>query len=364
MYFYLLSKSYSVLAIDTNDTLQTNPKKYVVNTSWQYGFIIIHRNTIQHFAQSHFSVFQTSILKQTTGNKAWQNLYHKPRVGVNLIYTNFAGNKLLQSAFGVQFYIDFCKNYNKKNSLHFNLGCGVGYIQNPFDKNKNFKNIAIGTHFNGLVQVGLYYQIKLNKKFSLAAGASIIHFSNGAIKVPNLGINIANAGLALKFTNKSNHFAKVVQAIDTAKHYKYFELILSTGIKQNYPPSSSSFGVMALRTQYYFYNHQKYNVSSGVDLFYDNGLYQKLSEQNSKNANSKTALQVGINVQYQQNISKISIPIFMGVYAYNNYKGNGFLYHGIGIKYRVNKHLSASVILKSHYAKADYFLWGINYFIK
>jgi hypothetical protein len=84
-----------------------------------------------------------------------------------------------------------------------------------------------------------------------------------------------------------------------------------------------------------------------------------MNDDNIVSNNSKTALQLGVNMQYQQNISRISIPIFMGIYAYSNYKGNGFLYHGLGVKYKINSHLSAAVILKTHYAKADYFLWSL-----
>jgi hypothetical protein len=54
----------------------------------------------------------------------------------------------------------------------------------------------------------------------------------------------------------------------------------------------------------------------------------------------------------------------MGTYLYSNYKGNGFIYHGLGIKYKLSNQLSTAVILKTHYAKADYFLWGINYSLK
>jgi hypothetical protein len=333
--------------------------KFIYSANTQYGFIIVHRASVQHFSQTHFSVFQASISKQTTGNLLWQQVYHQPRVGINFLYTNFAGNTLLHSAFGTQAIIDFCKHPDKANNFHFKMACGVGYIKTPFNRDSNFKNIAIGTHFNGLVQFGFYYNFRLNKYMQTSVGGSLIHFSNGAIKVPNLGINIACVGVALHFQQTPNFAKNYTHYNDSIKQKNYIEFTLGTGTKENYPPSSTSFGVVALRSQFYFYNKIKYNVSAGADVFYDNGLYRKMNDDNIVSNNSKTALQLGVNMQYQQNISRISIPIFMGIYAYSNYKGNGFLYHGLGVKYKINSHLSAAVILKTHYAKADYFLWSL-----
>ncbi len=354
----------SSLGIGSENGEREKKGKYIYSLNAQYGFIIIHRSYIQHFSQSHFSVFQSSISRQTNGNLLWHKLYNKPRVGFSMLYTNFAGNTILNSAFGAQGFIDFCKNIDKKNNLHFKLSCGIGYIMTPFNKDSNYKNIAIGSHFNGLVQLGLFYQFMINEKLQVGLNTSIIHFSNGAIRVPNLGINIASAGVSLHFTNTNLRTEKSEKLIDSLKQNRNFELFIGAGMKQNYPPSSTSFGVTSGRLQYYFKNKLKYSLSTGVDIFYDNGLHRKLLEDNLLSNDRKSAIQLGLNIQYQQNIHRISIPIFMGTYLYSNYKGNGFIYHGLGIKYKLSNQLSTAVILKTHYAKADYFLWGINYSLK
>lgn len=349
-------KGSGIKLIDTNKKTQSI---YSFNT--QYGFIIIHRSYIQHFSQSHFSIFQGSISKQTDGSLLWHNLYRRPRVGFNMIYTNFTGNTLLKSALGAQGHIDFCRNVTKKNTLHLRLAAGIGYIKTPFDRDNNFKNIAIGTHFNGLVQVGLLYQFKISNRLHGSINSSIIHFSNGAIKVPNLGINIASAGIGLHFSNSKIQLSSASVSVDSIIQKKYFEIFVGAGVKQNYPPSSTSFGVVSGRVQYYFRNRLKNNFSVGLDIFNDNGMHRKMLEDNLVNNDNKVVTQLGLNFQYQQNIHRVSIPIFIGTYIFSNYKGNGFMYHGLGIKYKINEHLSMAVILKTHYARADYFLWGLGY---
>ncbi len=347
---------YAKSTVDTNRIVL----QHYFNT--QYGFIIVHRSSVQHFSQTHFSVFQYSLLKQTKLQRKWEKEYNAPRVGANFIYTNFAHNTLLNSAFGAQACIDFSRHPFKKNAWHFNIGCGIGYIQTPFDKTNNFKNIAIGSHFNGLIQLALSHSFQLSKQVSLASQVSIIHFSNGAIKVPNLGINIASAGLTLMVSNKlSTALSKEKIYRDSIKSKSYVEVIIGGGVKQNYPAGSANYGVTALRIQKHFWVKQKKSVSAGLDAFYDNGIYARMRSDGYSDEKKKTALQLGLNFQYQQHIGKVSIPLFWGTYLFSHYRGNGIFYHGTGIKYQVNKQMQVGIILKTHFAKADYFWWNMGY---
>lgn len=343
------------------DTLIRKQRFLSHQLSTQYGFILVHRSSIQHFSQTHFSIFQYTLLKQTTGNKNWEQQYHLPRVGFNVMYTNFAHNTLLNSAFGAQACIDFSKRNHQKSSFHFRLGCGLGYIRTPFDKERNYKNIAIGSHWNGLVQVSLSKRFQVSPQIETAIQVSLIHFSNGAIKVPNLGINILSGGCSFRFQPKPFTPIKKPYYRDTLRDKKRIELLVGGGLKQNYPAGSPSFGVTALRVQGYFLVKQKKSFSAGIDLFYDNGIYARMRNDGYANVASKTAMQIGVNLQYQQEIGKFSIPLFWGAYAFNQYKGNGVFYHGTGLKYRISKHLTAGIILKTHFAKADYFWWHMGY---
>jgi hypothetical protein len=51
----------------------------------------------------------------------------------------------------------------------------------------------------------------------------------------------------------------------------------------------------------------------------------------------------------------------MGVYLRDVYNPDGRLYHRIGMRYHATKHWSANLVLKSHWAKADYVEYGIGY---
>jgi hypothetical protein len=54
----------------------------------------------------------------------------------------------------------------------------------------------------------------------------------------------------------------------------------------------------------------------------------------------------------------------MGAYVKDRYQPDGPLYHRIGMRYQFSNGITANLVLKSHWAKADYVEWGIGYTFK
>ena len=77
--------------------------------------------------------------------------------------------------------------------------------------------------------------------------------------------------------------------------------------------------------------------------------------------NHKSNLQAGVGAVYEVMIGKLSIPLAVGFYAYNNYKEIPFMYLKMGISYYLTKNINLNFTLKSHYAKADFFAYGLGY---
>jgi hypothetical protein len=77
--------------------------------------------------------------------------------------------------------------------------------------------------------------------------------------------------------------------------------------------------------------------------------------------NNKTNLQVGIGGVYEIAIDRFTIPLAAGFYVYNNYKVLPVMYLKFALNYYITKQIHVSFNLKSHYAKADYFSYGLGY---
>jgi hypothetical protein len=54
----------------------------------------------------------------------------------------------------------------------------------------------------------------------------------------------------------------------------------------------------------------------------------------------------------------------MGCYIKNNFNPAGYLYHRLGLRFTSKKRLVLHVGIKSNFAKADYFEYGMGYRIR
>ena len=54
----------------------------------------------------------------------------------------------------------------------------------------------------------------------------------------------------------------------------------------------------------------------------------------------------------------------MGIYLKDKYQPEDFLYHRVGMRYVFENGININLVLKSHWARADYTEFGIGYSFK
>jgi hypothetical protein len=247
----------------------------------------------------------------------------------------------------------------RNSQLNFKLALGPGWVAKKFDRINNYKNIVSGTHLNASIQLTQSYQYIINGHQKLVFGLCLTHFSNGAFKLPNLGINLA--GLQFGYHYQFNEKQKTL--IDTAKFEKKINYVIaySFGLKQVYPVLGKQYFLSNFSA--IIFNHYKEKGSVGLlfDLFKDASIYNQMKYDMDSANNDKTNIQIGVGGVYEVAIDKFTIPIATGFYLYNNYKVLPFMYLKFGLNYYVTKNIHLSFNLKSHFAKADYFSYGLGY---
>ena len=98
-----------------------------------------------------------------------------------------------------------------------------------------------------------------------------------------------------------------------------------------------------------------------LELAYNNATVQQWADDSIVTKKFTDILQVGAKVSYAFNMHKLSLPIDFGVYVFKKEHINGMFFNRIGLRYMLSKHLIANVTLLTHFAKADYFEWGMGY---
>ncbi|PHR44337.1 MAG: hypothetical protein COA32_15100 [Fluviicola sp.] len=348
-----------IICLNFCASAQTIQRNYGIEISPKIGFLIPHRATMGHLLQGHSKGFEISGVIQTDGRKQWHHDYLFPKGGISLYYSDWGNKEVLGTGFGIHGFITLPFIKKKGWSFASRLGAGIGYSTKIFDQTDNPKNNALGTKLNSLVLIGAEIE-KQFKRSSIALGVDMTHFSNGAVKVPNLGVNIAYISLAYTY-----YFKELDQKLKASIHRlenknpskwrMYSELVLST--KQIYPTGGRNYGIIGISNFAQYQIKPKCVIEGGVDAVYN----QSIIEEKQGDFTARDNFQLGAYAAYILPIHKLQLILGMGGYIVNPVNPNGSVYHRFGSRFKIGKNLYANITIKSHWAKADYFEYGIIY---
>lgn len=319
-----------------------------------FGFIIAHRPQLENLQEGHVRGFEVSFARISDGEKDWQTIYNYPDHGLTFAYFNLATDKL-GSGIAVYPFIDF--PLNNSRLLHLRFGMGLGYIENIFDATENFKNSAIGTHFNGVIHIDIHLEKKLSPRLDLEFGTGITHFSNGSNGFPNLGLNIATVNLGLQHSFGKN--LPVIQKESPGFIRDTAEIHVYAGgfYKKIYPPEGRRFFAATLSAIRIKQFSKKSFWGAGVDFFYDNSISYRIETRKGKKPDAFDNFRQGIYGAYQLGVGNMGVMLNMGYYLYNPWLEDGNFYHRICLRYYFTKTFIC-VNLKTHFARADYIELG------
>lgn len=331
----------------------------LIETRGSYAVFLAHRPNLRAYPNAHFGMYELNIGKQVNGSKSWHLLYHYPNVGMSFFYTGIAQNKYTGYAVAGFAYIQFPYARFKNSNFNFKLALGPGWIEKKFDRLTNYKNLVTGTHLNAAIQLTQSYAIAFSKHQHLSFGLCLTHFSNGAYKLPNLGVNLAGLQLAYQYKFKEVKKSIIDTSLFQKKHH--ITIAYSAGLKQVYPVLGKQYFLSNVSVAFMNNYKEKGSIGLILDLFKDASVsHQMLFDTDSSN-NQKSNVQLGIAGVYEIAIDKFTIPLSAGFYVYNNYKVLPIMYLKFGLNYYITKKILVSFNLKSHYAKADYFSYGVGY---
>lgn len=173
-------------------------KNYLVELRGHYGFFYHHHFEMKRF-NAHFPAFEASFYKGTFGQKEWHSLYNYPYIGCTFYYSGLGGFEELGKVYALYPFINYPLLQGERSQLTFKLGVGLAYLTNKFDHLDNHYNFSIGSHVNAAVNLSFEYRQELFPRMMAVASLGLTHFSNGATKSPNYGLNTLSGALGFAF---------------------------------------------------------------------------------------------------------------------------------------------------------------------
>lgn len=335
---------------------------FLISGQGHYGYIISHRDNMANLIKGHIFGAELNYIFRTDGCQPWQQIHKYPEIGVCFLHLYLANPQQLGNLEALYPYTNIRLNkLKRKVSLNLRVGVGVAYLTKAFDRIENHQNGAIGSHINGFVNLRLNSNVMLSNSWRLDAGVGLTHASNAAMSTPNLGLNMVtvNLGLGYAFGNKICTFRK--DSIYPAEKKWQPSIIGVFGIKELENPGGPEYLAYGIQANLYRTLNYKNKMGGGIEMTYNNATKQVWINDSVITDKISDIVQAGVKISYSFTMNRLSLPIDFGVYVYKKQAYNGMFFHRVGLRYLVTKHLIANVTLLTHWAKADYFEWGIGY---
>ena len=371
VFFVLLT----LLIIGSAAQAQTSHRNYEIEAKVHYGYMYF-QNDQYHSALGRYSrhtpSYELSIHRNTYGEHRWEVLHNYPSIGLTFYYSDFNQDSItaeLGRVFALYPFINFPITPSETSKLTFKLGVGLSWLTNKFDPKENYHNYAIGSHLNAAVNLSFEYRQRIVERLHWVLSAGLTHFSNGATRSPNMGINIfsVSTGLSWYLMSPKTHIDKRLRP----RHY-LFEF---DGKKHFVTDYQYTFGVKDMSQQYgshqYFFVHdlavnfmfqlsERDRLGMGVEFVYDNS--DKITK-----PDWDFYLKPGLLISYEMMLDRLSFMFNVGLRNNTPLTSRqlGMLfYQKVALRYYITDGLFATIAFTTYDIKADFISVGVGYHIQ
>ncbi len=318
------------------------------------------------------------IIFQTTGRKYWHQLYNFPKFGFGITHLWFPQTNELGSPIGLYSFLESPIQKWKKSDLNWVFDFGIGLGWNAYDSLTNPYNVLLGSTGSFFANFSVVYHYQFNKRFGADASIGFTHSSNGALKMPNYGINILYPRLALTYHLKSVQQLPKPRKLPPFIPNNEISLTYALGTKQIDVTGSDN---DSLKQEFKSTNFQLYSiilmyqrqvsrlskVGIGLDFTMDpsdnaDGLVTgDLSSEYPPDFAEK--VKFAIVLSYELAIGKLALICQPAFYFHRTtHDPTPFFYQRIGTRYDIYKGIYAGASLRAvNFGQADWVEFTVGY---
>lgn len=321
-----------------------------------FGFMVPHHDDMWRLVNHHLGQCELQLSKQYFSSEK-QSITRK-ELGICLYGSGTGNAEETGYAFGLYPFFNFPLALSN-NPLNFQLGCGVGYLSSIYSE-ENFKNNAIGSHFNALIALGLSQRLIITPNLNLCISLGWTHFSNGASKAPNLGINLPSARFSIDYLfHKPNPINQKIQTdiLILPPKLMVFGSISFKQIRIEGP----HYTTQNIMVEYAFSRNSKRSWIIGSDFILDLSMQDKMAEDNEPLGAFNQNYKIGLKTACHFHIDNLSIVLQIGSYLKNINFSKEFVFQRLALRYKINNKVFCHIALRSHFAKADAIEFGLGY---
>jgi len=364
-----------------------------VHLSYFKGDHLNYPRDLEEMFTKGYNALELRLGWQSTGRQMWQQLHNYPVYGLG-VFAGSMGESDLDSIMGTPsaLYFFFGAPWARFGRFTFmtDLAIGLSYDFNPYDREDNPANVAIGSRVNLYFNFNALLMYQLSQRLDLTLGYNLIHFSNGRTYTPQTGLNLGGLNLGAKYNfNPVKNYTKYTRPDyqppirpefikDPKPEFeRYGELQFtvaggtvltepgevkdsdgvpdSTGLQNRYYTSTISL-------EYAYLVARKVKLDLGLDGFYDGSLENFINDQAPQDVGFGGKVMLGTHIGMQYRIERFAFYYALGAYLYKETHTRGSWYMRAGGRIGLTDDLDIHVALKTRNGGiADWIEWGMAY---
>lgn len=342
--------------------VNAQPKHEVwVEARGKIGFLAAHRGSIGHLPSEHAFASEFTYMMRGKGERDWHYRRRNPLYGYTAFFGTAGNRERLGYYLGGIGFVNLPIVKQNRYELAFKIGTGLCYATKVYNSEENILSNALSSHFNAFVQFAFENRFQFGKN-AVSFGIDMTHFSNGATKVPNLGLNLPFISLGYSRRIQESNFCVDCPVAGLGTHSWEYGATFIGSSKELFPVGGKRYPVLAMS----FFGRKYFNERKrGMEVAFDVISKQAvLDYQPEVPKTQKEIIQMGVFAGYLIPLDHLHMVVGMGAYVRDKYKPEDFLYHRVGLRYVFDNGINANVVLKTHWGRADYIEYGIGYSFK
>lgn len=304
--------------------------------------------------------------KQLGTNDKYNQLYNNPVYGVGF-YSATLNKSSIGSPYALYGFIQVPLKHEQSSKwlYDYRIALGLSGDFNPFDKVNNPSNQVIGSENNVYISFGFRVQYKFHPNWRMGMGVSFHHFSNGALALPNKGINLIPLSLSLNYQPQKEIPVQRDVPIKPYSRKWMYDLHYGMGFKQLREDINKLY--LKISLAFYASRHvsHKWRIGGGLDIFYAaSGNKKEIAEDKAGRISSIFSGGPSfylVHILNERLILNGNIGCYIHKQRFNGEVNRFFL--RAGIRYYIYKNLNAGLSIKAHMGKADFIEWTLGYTI-
>ncbi len=311
-----------------------------------------------------------NFLKQTYGQKDWQQRRNYPVIGFGVMYINYNDPAVYGEAIGVYPCLQLPVIRGANWEWTVRAGMGLCYVSKPYERlpEPNTENVAIGGHWNNMSPFSTDLRWQMDDHWALQAGISFAHVSNAAFQQPNLGINTYGAHIGVRYAPVSARPERIHKDLKPLKNRWLLQAHTGIAFIESSPPDGPLYPVYttALYASRRYWSKNK--VYAGMDMYFNKAKYSYLkSKEHFPGHEMEHATQIAVFAGHEFLLGRIGLTFQAGYYIRKMAEQTETMYQRLGGNlYLVQqekglfKEVFLSAVLKTHMATAELFEMGIG----